>query len=113
MQKIFFDKNHWFQLVSTKNDWIISLFLISIALHSRITSQPFHHVFFLLAKRQPLNFGENFIANPHKVTLREKILFLAFLFVFLSFFGLLRPLLQICKVWLTQTPAECTNQVTA
>ena len=23
VQKIFFDKNHWFQLPSTKNDWII------------------------------------------------------------------------------------------
>ena len=34
MQKIFLDKNHWFQLRSTKNDWIISLFLISITLHS-------------------------------------------------------------------------------
>ena len=33
MQKIFFDKNHWFQLLSTKNDWIISLFFISITLH--------------------------------------------------------------------------------
>ena len=32
MQKIFFDKNHWFQLLSTKNEH--SLFLISVALHS-------------------------------------------------------------------------------
>ena len=32
MQKIFFDKNHWFQL-STKYDWIISLLLISIKLN--------------------------------------------------------------------------------
>ena len=29
-QRIFFDKNHLFQLLSTKSDWIISLFLISI-----------------------------------------------------------------------------------
>ena len=34
VKKIFFDKDHWFQLLSTKNDWIISLFLISITLHS-------------------------------------------------------------------------------
>ena len=34
VQKVFFDKNHWFQLPSTKNEWIISLFLISITLHS-------------------------------------------------------------------------------
>ena len=33
VKKIFFDKDHWFQLLSTKNDWIISLFLISITLH--------------------------------------------------------------------------------
>ena len=34
MQKIFFDKNNWFQLLSTKNNWIISMFLISVILHS-------------------------------------------------------------------------------
>ena len=34
MQKIFFDKNHWFQLLSFKNNRIVSLFLISITLHS-------------------------------------------------------------------------------
>ena len=28
-----FDKNHWFQLLSSKNNWIISLFLISITFH--------------------------------------------------------------------------------
>ena len=41
VQKLFFDKNHWFQLLSTKNDWSISLFLISNTLH---ISHPFHHV---------------------------------------------------------------------
>ena len=33
-----------------------------------------------------LAFDENFIATPHQVTLREKILFLGLLSVFLSFF---------------------------
>ena len=99
MQKIFFDKNHWFQLLSTKNDW------------------PFHHVLFLLAKKQPLTFDENFIATPHQVTYLEKVLFFGLLSVFLSFFsfsffGLLRPLLQIFKVWIIQTSAKCTNQIT-
>ena len=42
MQKLFFNKNHWFQLLSTKNDWSISLSLISITLH---ISQQFHHVY--------------------------------------------------------------------
>ena len=37
MQKLCFDKNYWFQLLSTKNDKNVSLFLISIALH---ISQP-------------------------------------------------------------------------
>ena len=41
VQKLFFDKNHWFQLLSTKNDWNISLFLIPNTLH---ISHPFHHV---------------------------------------------------------------------
>ena len=41
VQKLFFDKNHWFQLLSTKNDWSISLFLIPNTLH---ISHPFHHV---------------------------------------------------------------------
>ena len=45
VQKLFFDKNHWFQLLSTKNDWIVSLFLISITLHLQSICQPFYHVF--------------------------------------------------------------------
>ena len=36
---------------------------------------------------------------------------LSFVFFSFSFFDLLRPLLQICKVWLSQTTANCTNQV--
>ena len=40
-QKLFFEKNHWFQPLSTKNDWSISLVLILITLR---ISQPFHHV---------------------------------------------------------------------
>ena len=40
MQKIFVDKNHWLQLLSTKIVWIISLFLISITYlgHSTMSS---------------------------------------------------------------------------
>ena len=41
MQKIFLDRNHWFQLLSTKNDcW---------------------------QRKQPLTYDENFIATPHQV----------------------------------------------
>ena len=35
-----------------------------------------------------------------------------FCFFSLSLFGLLRPLLQICRVWLTQTHQKTLNQVT-
>ena len=34
VRKLFFDKNYWFQLLSTKNDWIISLLLILVTLYS-------------------------------------------------------------------------------
>ena len=55
--------------------------------------------YLLSTKNQASAFDENFV-TPHQVTLCKKILFLGLLFVFLSFlfFGLLRPLLQICRV---------------
>ena len=34
VHKIFFDKSHGFQILSTTNDWIVSLSLISVTLHS-------------------------------------------------------------------------------
>ena len=36
----------------------------------------------------------------------------SFRFFSFSFFRLLRPLLQIFKFWIIQTPAKCTNQIT-
>ena len=83
MQKILFNKKHWFQLLSTKNDWIISLFLISIILISLLAIPS---SLLSVGKKQPLTFDENFIAVPHQVTKREKVLFLFLLSVFLSFF---------------------------
>ena len=41
MEKLFFDKSHWYQLLSTKNYWSISLSLILFLLH---LSQPFDYV---------------------------------------------------------------------
>ena len=82
VQKLFFDKNHWFQLLSTKNDWLVSLFLISITLHSLSVN----HSIMSSVGEEALAFDENFIATPHQVTLREKILFLGVLSVFLFFF---------------------------
>ena len=81
VQKLFFDKNHWFQLLSTKNDWIISLFLISITLRSLSVN----HFIMSSVGEEALAFDENFIATPHQVTLREKMLFLRLLSVFLLF----------------------------
>ena len=118
MQKIFFDKNHWFQLLFTENDWIISLFLSQshyIVYLSVPISQSFHRVFFLLVKKTTFDFRLKIYcySSPSHLTRENSVsrvaLCLSFVFSF-SFFGLLRPLLQICKVWLTQTPAKCTNQ---
>ena len=56
-----------------------------------------------------LAFDENFIATPHQITLREKILFLGLLSVFLSFFF-------VFVFWpietTTATLQGLTNQVT-
>ena len=90
VQKLFFDKNHWFQLLSTKNDWIVSLFLISITLHS----QPFYHVF---CWRRSFGFRWKLYcySSPSHIT-RENFVSrcsfcLSFFFSFLLF-ELLRPL---------------------
>ena len=66
MQKIFFDKIHWFQLLSTKKDWIILLFLISITVHSLLSVIP--SCLLSVGKKQPLNFNEKFVPSPHQVT---------------------------------------------
>ena len=54
-------------------------------------------------------------STPRRLTRENFVssfaLCLSFVFFSFSFFDLLRPLLQICKVWLTQTTANCTNQV--
>ena len=57
VQKIYFDKNHWFQLLSTKNEWIISLFLISVTLHNLSVSHSI--ISFVCKKKQGLTFNQN------------------------------------------------------
>ena len=103
MQKLLFDKNHWFQLLSTENYWSISLFLISIILH---ISQPFHHVccwqrnkmafdvvrWKLYCYSSPSHLTQENFVSPSTSFLS---FFLSFFLPF-SFFGLLRSLLQIC-----------------
>ena len=81
LQKLFFDKNQRFQILSTKTDLIISLFLISITLHSLSVN----HSTLPSVGNKALAFDENFIAATHQVTLREKILFLGLLSIFLLF----------------------------
>ena len=64
LQKLFYDKNHWFQLLSTKNYEIISLLLISITLHSLSVN----HSIVSSVGEEALAFDKNFIATPHQVT---------------------------------------------
>ena len=61
VQKIFFDKNHWFQLFSTKNDWIISLFLISVTLHCLLAISSC----LLFAKKTSFGFLWKLYCYPH------------------------------------------------
>ena len=94
VQKIFFDKNpnfSWFQLLSTKDDCIISLCLISVALQSLsfshfITSSVWNK------KQKKTRFGFQWkpycYSSPSHLTRED----------FISCFN--------------QTPAKCTNQVT-
>ena len=83
VQKLFFDKNYWFQPLSTKNDWIISLFLMSVTLHSLSLN---HSLMVCVGEETSFGFRWKLYATPHQVTLREKILFLRLLSVVLSVF---------------------------
>ena len=117
MQKIFFYKNQWFQLLSIKNNWIISLFLISIILHSLSLGHFIMSSFCWQKKNNPWLSVKTLLLHLTKSPNARKFCFWGcclsfFRFFRFHFFGLLRPLLQICKVWFTQTPAKCTNQVT-
>ena len=89
VQKIFFDKNHCFQLLSTKNDWIISLFLISFTLHSLSVS---HSIMSSVCKKkkkkkkQSLAFDENYIALLSKLPNVRKFCFSVWSLSFFPFF---------------------------
>ena len=77
VQKIFFDKNHWFQLFSTNNDWIISLFLIS---------QPFYHVFCWQRNKLRLSMKTLLLLLTKSLNARK----FCFSVCFLSFFRFFR-----------------------
>ena len=111
MQKIFFHKNHWFQLLSTKNNWIISLFLISITLHSHSTMSSF-----CLQKNSLWLSMKTLLLLLTKLPSARKLCSSdcspsSFCFFPFSFFGLLGPILPIRRGWITQSPEKCTNQV--
>ena len=81
LQKLFFDKNQRFQILSTKTDLIISLFLISITLHSLSVN----HSTLPSVGNKALAFDENFIAATHQVTKSWSAFYLSFVF-FVCFF---------------------------
>ena len=97
-------KNHGFQLrfhrLSTKNNWIISLFLISIALHS--LSQPSHRFFCWRKNKHLLSMKTLLLLLNKSPNMRKfcfSVCFLSFFrFFSFSFFGLLRSLQQSSRV---------------
>ena len=80
VRKLFFDKNHWFQLLSSKKDLIFSLFLISVTLHSLSVNHS------IMSWRRSFGFLWKLYCYPYQVTLREKGLSV----FFLSFFRFFR-----------------------
>ena len=96
LQEHFF---HWFQLLSTKNNWNVLLFLTPITLR---ISQPFYHVWCWRRKKLPASMKTLLLLLTKSPIERN---FFCPLSVLLSFFSFsfsaqLRPLPQICRVWL-------------
>ena len=112
VQKIYFDKNHWFRLLSTKNEWIISLFLISVLLHNLSVS---HSTFLLLAKKTRFDFQSKtllllFTKSPNMRKFCSSVCSLTFFrflrFCFLDYWD------DYCKCAgfdSFKPPAKCTN----
>ena len=71
-------------------------------------------------KKQALIFDENFIVTPHQVSLREKILFLGllsvfiylFIYFFVFFFWSIGTTTSHLQGLTHSKPAKCTKQVT-
>ena len=108
MQKHFFDKNHWFQLLSTKNDWIISLLLISITLHSLSVSLSTIPSCLLLAKRFWLSMKTLLLLLTKSPYARK----FCFSVCFLSFFRFFFVFVFWPIETTTATLQGLTNQVT-
>ena len=103
MEKIIFGKDHWFYLFSTKSGWIISLFLISIILHSLSLGHSIMSSFCWQKNNLWLSMKTLLLLLTKSPNARKLFLGLLSVFISFSFFDLLRTLLQICKVWLTQS----------
>ena len=109
VQKIYFDKNHWFQLLSTKNEWIISLSSHYVIYLSAIPS------FLLFAKKTRFDFQSKtilllFTKSPNMRKFCFSVCSLTFFcflcFCFLDYWD------DYCKCAgfdSSKPPAKCTN----
>ena len=86
VQKLFFDKNHWFQLLSTNNNWIISLLLISVTLHSLSASLSTISSCLLLAKNFGFRWKLYCYSSPSHFTQKNFVSWFAFCLSFGVFF---------------------------
>ena len=103
VQKLFFNKSHWFQLLSMKNEWIILLFLILVTLYNLSLN---HSIM------SPVDEGTSFgvrwklycYFSPSQLRRENFLRRLSVFLLYFSFslFSLLRPLLQIKRVWLIE-----------
>ena len=80
---LFFDKNHWFQLLSTKNDWVISLLLISVTLHSLSFK---HSIMSSVGEETSFGFWWKAYCYSSPSPLREKILFLKLIYFYYYYY---------------------------
>ena len=111
MQELFFHKNHWVKVLSILVKIRPELLVVLNFKRIKYFSKPFHACRLRTLedwKRQTSCYEGNLIAAHHQVTLRQKFFFHCPLSVFFSFFsflffGLLRQLSQICRVWLIST----------
>ena len=110
-QELFFHKNHWVKVLSILMKIRPEHLVVLNFKRIKYFSKPFHACRLWRVedwKRQTSCYERNLIAAPHQVTLREKFFFHCPLCVYFSFFsflffGLLRQLSQICRVWLIST----------
>ena len=92
VQEVFFHKNHWFKVLSMLMKIRPGHLIVLNSKHIKYFSKHIKYFSNLYWKRQNLCYGENFIAAPHQVTLREEIFFLFQLSAFFCLFFVCLPL---------------------